>query len=51
MRLPLTFIAETVKLQDDIDLTRDVQCQNIKFHNQNPGFYEGTHICHFIQHR
>lgn len=50
MRLWLTFITKG-KLKDDTDLTGDLQCQNMKLHHQNSGFYTGTHICRFIQHQ
>lgn len=50
MRLWLTFITKG-KLKDDTDLTGDLQCQNVKLHHQNSGFYTGTHICRFIRHQ
>ena len=50
MRLHLTFMTETGKLKDNTDLTRDRECRNITFSNQNSGFYRGTLVCHFIQH-
>lgn len=49
MRLHLAFITEMGKSKDNTDLTRGIQCQNVKFHNRNSGFYKGTPVCHFIQ--
>lgn len=42
MRLHLAFRTEMGKSKDNTDLTRGIQCRNIKFHNRDSGFYKGT---------